>query len=451
MEFWISVALLVFITVLSSSSSLFVNAQLLPIPRVIVSLGDSYASGNGAGNYVGVGECFRSTSTWGAQFTQSIGTSTTFINRACSGGRFAEIVNDRFLGTVAKDVNGSCPSSPPGSDELYTNNVGSSSCNRYLKSQIQTLNSTVDLVLFAMGGNDMQFENLVKKCLIGGLRDASDCQNQINFVRNNAATWTQQLTNVLNAMAPLLKPTARVIVLQFPHIIQNTPFIFTEIKIFGTGDSIEITNNLRSLGSVLDDGQRAAIAAANQAANRTFVLYYDQVKAVFEGHEPHPSAFTNNPSAWIYEGSAPLNAEIYHLNPTGHTQLANALFNYVVPLVSPIPAPVPPPVVPAAPTAPVPTPVVFSPVQPPAVPSAPAVAPVPTSPIAPAAGPVSNPSPMMPSSPVVSSPTPPVPTPIAFSPVPPPVIMDPVAPVAAPTRRGGFFAALFRFFFGWLF
>jgi lysophospholipase L1-like esterase len=263
------------------------------------------------------------------------------------------------------------------------------------------LNSTVDLVLFAMGGNDMQFENLVKKCLIFGLRVASDCQNQIDFVRNNAATWTQQLSNALIAMHPLLKPTARVIVLQFPHIVLNTPFTFSEI--FG-GGSIEITNNLRSLGSVLDDGQRNAVAMANQAANRTFVLYYDQVKAVFEGHEPHPSAFSDNANGWVYEGSAPITVEIYHLNPIGHTQLASALYKYVVPLVPPITAPV------SLPVSPVSTPVMAAP----------------------------------------------LPTPVVFSPVAPPVNPDPttIAPVLveAPTRNGGgFLSALFRFLFGWLF
>lgn len=412
-----------------------IHAQLLPSPRVIVSMGDSYASGNGAGNYIGVGECFRSSTTWGAQFAQSIDSQTIFTNRGCSGGKFVDILNDRFLEVVGKDVDGNCHSPPPGTDEYYTDNVGTSSCNRLLKSQILTLNSTVDLVLFAMGGNDMQFENLVKKCLIFGLRDASDCQNQIDFVRNNAATWTQQLSNVLIAMNLLLKPTARVILLQYPHIVLNTPFTFSEI--FG-GGSIEITNNLRSLGSVLDDGQRNAIAMANQVANRTFVFYYDQVKALFEGHEPHPSAFSDNANGWVYEGSAPITAEIYHLNPIGHTQLASALYKYVVPLVPPITAPVSTPAAPTVIAAPVPTPVLFSPVQPPVIPN-PTMPTIPTPAI----------SPVVPT--VIANPVPP---PAKLPPVLPPVIPDPTtfAPVVAPTRNGGgFLSALFRFFFGWLF
>ena len=83
------------------------------------------------------------------------------------------------LRSVNKESNGMCPSPPSGSDEYYIDNVGTSLCKRWLKSQLLTLNSTVDLVLFAMDGTDMQFENLAKSCLIGGLRDANDCHNQI--------------------------------------------------------------------------------------------------------------------------------------------------------------------------------------------------------------------------------------------------------------------------------
>ena len=432
MLFWILV-------LLSLPSVVVVNAQSLPTPRVIVTVGDSYAAGNGAGNYMGgVGECFRSSTTWGAQFSQKLNSVSSFTNVACSGGRFTDIFNARSLGNVDKDGSGLCPVPPPGSDEVYTDFVGSSRCGRSLKAQIESLNSTVDIVLLAMGGNDMQFENLVKKCLIGGLRDASDCQDQINFVRNNAAAWTSQLADVLGTINQKLKPTARVILLQFPHIVQNVPFTFTQI--FGNG-RIEITNNLRSLGTVLDDAQRAAVKVAIQVAGRDFVLYYDQVKALFEGHEPHPSALADNPSAWVYEGSAPQNAEIYHLNARGHAELGNALFNYVVPLIPPVPAPTAAPVAPAAPVFP-PT---AAPVTPPVTVPSPVAAPVAVPVTPPVTAPVTPPV----AAPVVPPVKAPVTTPVSAPAAPD--IAPASAPVVAPTPRVGFFALLFRLLFGWLF
>ena len=157
---------------------------------------------------------------------------------------------------------------------------------------------------------------------------------------------------------------------------------------------LKITNNLRSLGSVIDDTQRNAIATTNQAANRTFVLYYDQVKAVFDGNEPHPSALADNRNGWIYEGSGPISAEYFQMNSIGHKQMANALVNFMAPLIPPISAPISPSMAPPVKVAP-------------------------------------------------------VPNPVRFIPVPPPLALDPTtAPGVAPTT---FFASFFRSFFNWLF
>lgn len=105
-----------------------------------------------------------------------------------------------------------------------------------------------------------------------------------------------------------------------------------------------MTNNLRSIGLVLDDCQRNAVEMANQAANRTFVIYYDQAKTLFEGHEPNPKVFCKNRDGWFTESWASPIDEIYHLNLIGHTQLANGLYNFMMPLFTPTVAPAPSPV-----------------------------------------------------------------------------------------------------------
>lgn len=322
-----------------------VHAELLPTPQVILALGDSFASGNGANDYDNrVAECFRSPNSWAAQFAALINENSTFINRGCSDGMFSDITNDRFLERVRKNLRGNCPIPPSDLDDFFVKREGSLQCDQFVRPQIESLDSTVDLVLFAMGANDMQFEYLVAKCFLVVFRDASGCQEQMDFVRANAATWTRNMADVLMAMAPLLKPTARVVVIQFPHITVDTPYTYNPIL----GGSVELTNNLRSLGFVLDDCQRNAIAMANQAANRTFVLHYDQAKALFAGHEPNPQVFCKNQDGWFIESWARPIDEIYHLNPIGHTQMASGLYNFMVPLIAPIP-----PVV----SAPVPTPI----------------------------------------------------------------------------------------------
>ena len=314
-----------------------VNAELLlPIPQVIVALGDSFAAGNGANYYdTRIPECFRSSSSWAAQFADMLQTNHTsnstlkFLNRGCSEGVFEEITNDRYLGTVRKDRTGNCPNPPFGADDFYVKKAKSLKCDHFAAPQIRSLDETVDLVLFAMGANDLQFVNLIKKCFIVVFRDVSGCQDQMDFVRENAVTWSQNLANTLMAMHPLLKPTARVVLMQFPHITMDVPYTYNPI----IGGSVELTNNLRTLGLLLDDSQRNAVTLANAAANRTFVVYYDQAKAVFAGHEPNPRVFCRNPDGWFTESWALVTDEIYHFNPTGHFQFAKALYNFMVPLI----------------------------------------------------------------------------------------------------------------------
>ena len=335
------------VVVLSGSAQVVIVAeqQLLPIPQVMVAIGDSFASGNGANRYdKRVPECFRSPSSWAAQFATLINKNGTFINHGCSDGLFADTTRDRYLGSVRKDLQGNCPVPPSDLDDFYTEQEGSRKCDHFVQPQILSIDTTVDLVLFALGANDLQFKDLVGNCFLAVFRDASGCQAQMDFIRTSAATWTQNLTDILISMAPLLKPTARVIVLQYPHLALDRPYTYNPIL----GGSLEMTNNLRSLGFVLDDSQRSAIDMANQAVNRTFVLYYDQAKTLFAGHEPTSNVFSRNRDGWIAESWGYPLQELYHLNPTGHAQLAGGLYNFMLPLftptgpssVAPVPAPV---------------------------------------------------------------------------------------------------------------
>ena len=200
---------------------------LLPIPQVIVGMGDSLTSGNGANDYDDrVPECYRSPNSWAAQFATKMNKDSTFLNRACSKGVFAEVTNvDRLLGRVRKDLRGNCPIPSSGADDYYVSTARGipRKCDHFVMPQILSLDSTVDLVLFGMGANDLQFLALLQRCFIFAFRDARKCQDQLDYIREYVDTWTQDLADVLMAMAPLLKPTARVVVLQFPYLALDVP------------------------------------------------------------------------------------------------------------------------------------------------------------------------------------------------------------------------------------
>ena len=80
-----------------------------------VLLGDSYSAGNGAGNYYGPDECYRSGNNWAHIYLNSLverGISLTFNNRACGGAVTNNILSDRqFKRAIVRNISTEHPES----------------------------------------------------------------------------------------------------------------------------------------------------------------------------------------------------------------------------------------------------------------------------------------------------------------------------------------------------
>src|SRR4051795_11431280 len=91
------------------------QAQSTARPLKVVQLGDSYSAGNGAGNYYGPKDCYRSSTNWAERYMDSLRDTynISFVNRACSGGVLSDLTHTRTMddktvsvwvpGTVDKD------------------------------------------------------------------------------------------------------------------------------------------------------------------------------------------------------------------------------------------------------------------------------------------------------------------------------------------------------------
>ena len=66
-------------------------------------------------------------------------------------------------------------------------------------------------------------------------------------------------------------------------------------------ETFPVAQRIRDLGDKIDNAQRAAVAAANAAANKDFAVFQDNVKGLFAGHEVFPKRGRRNPDGWIYE------------------------------------------------------------------------------------------------------------------------------------------------------
>ncbi|KAB8162258.1 lipase [Streptomyces sp. 3MP-14] len=192
-----------------------------------VALGDSYSSGNGAGNYIdSSGNCHRSNNAYPALWERANNPSS-FSFVACSGA-------------VTSDVTG---------------------------SQVSALNSSTGLVSITIGGNDAGFADVMTTCVLGS---DSTCLNRINTARNFVnSTLPARLDSVYNAIKSRA-PNAHVVVLGYPRF-------YTE----PSGICLGLSQTKRQAINDASDLLNSVISARASAHGFT----YGNVAAAFDGHE----------------------------------------------------------------------------------------------------------------------------------------------------------------------
>lgn len=340
-----------------------VDAAVTLKPLKVVLLGDSYAAGNGARNssgdrnYQGVSGCYRSPTNWAGQYVgwlKTQGWSTTYINRACSGGVIGDITNPRSMGkenalipigsvpvgASAEDIERKavqtvCKAKHP-ADEYYTAKYAGLlltdhvvECERFLFPQIDAVGKDTDLILLTGGGNDVNFAEIVKQCFAPFYRDPGDCRSNVDAAKAELDQVRIRLTSTLDAIAGRVRADTKVAVVGYPYLANNDDFELV-YKRFGLweSDRYAAAREVRALGRDGDAKQLAAVNAANAAAGRDFVTYVDDVKDRFAGHEPKPELGTGNPDRWMNEIESRIVIENYHYNATGHRELSKLLREY---------------------------------------------------------------------------------------------------------------------------
>jgi len=260
-------------------------------PANIVVIGDSYSSGNGAGNYFeDRSECFRSRDNWGELYRDDFNSryGARLRNEACSGA-------------VLKDLTEAKGSLPP---------------------QWDAVDEETDLVLMTIGGNDVGFAEIAKNCLVFA---KESCERFINSARQGIPSLEQDLTAFLSKLRDRLRPDARVMLVSYPFLVGQRALLGCSRSSRARG--FEIAANVRQLGVLGDRAQVNAVNAANeQPGARTF--YLGGVKSRFKGHEPAPCLTRFSNESWLHD-PGPRDIvnliEYYHFNPRGHRAIADLL------------------------------------------------------------------------------------------------------------------------------
>jgi lysophospholipase L1-like esterase len=192
-----------------------------------VALGDSYASGVGAGSYISSsGNCLRSTKAY-SQLWANAHAPASYVSLACSGAKTTDVSANQLGG----------------------------------------LSSATTLVSVTIGGNDVNFSGVMEDCVIYG---TDTCVSDVNNAENQARTVLPgKLDTVYNNIRSHA-PNARVVVVDYPRFYHDLWYC--------VGLSSTSRNKINEGADVLD-------GVISSAASRHGFAFADVRSAFASGHE----------------------------------------------------------------------------------------------------------------------------------------------------------------------
>jgi lysophospholipase L1-like esterase len=337
---------------LTSAGSAGAQAAAAPRQQQVVQLGDSYSAGNGTGTYE-ERSCYRSPRNYGAQVAASIGAS--YVNRACSGGVVADILQPRDIGDAStKSATYSIdpkaypdqqaewlrraqterlcgvPAQPDfsyrytfvtgaGVGSLYTGTV---SCQLVVRPQIDAVTPATNLVFLTIGGNDLGFSTIVTNCLV--LREPSSCRDTLESARAKAPTMMQRAKDALRAVEARSGGRAEIYLLSYPYLVNTESYAIPEVA--PTYDAGAALNELQRYG---DEIQSRGIAELNAEPGADRYHFVGTVKQAWGGrvHGLDPHVVPDNSNAWLVPVGMPGRdvPEFVHPTQPGWDATAGAL------------------------------------------------------------------------------------------------------------------------------
>lgn len=210
---------------LGATIAMAVPAQAAATDRY-VALGDSYASGVGAGSYTSEsGSCQRSTNAYPALYATNI-KPASYRSVACSGATTTSVIN----------------------------------------TQLSALSSTTTLVSVTVGGNDVGFSNIMTTCVLYGTTECvAAVDSAMAKARTSLPTW---LGNVYSGIKTR-SPSARVVVVGYP--------VFYQLNTLCVGLSDTSRAKINEGINLVDDITRSVATS--------YGFRFADVRSAFVGHQ----------------------------------------------------------------------------------------------------------------------------------------------------------------------
>ena len=278
LSFWIVLAMFAALVQVVSSG----QAEAAEVKLNIVAMGDSYTSGNGALNYFGASNCYKSHNNYAEQLSKKFGgIDVDYRNLACNGAKNAD-----------------------------------------LRSQVYQLTArerwAVDLVRLTTGGNDVGFSDVVKQCFAPVLRDADGCRAALDKAKSSLAKAAADAQQKLEELA-ILMPEAKIVLVGYPNLLDQTSDS-CHYAMYGSSGIVEPVSETTQMAYQFEADQYNLIDKLNAQFKGRFSFV--SLKALFKGHENCGSL-----QPWLRSFfDTAIVQEWWHPNKEGHTAIANHLY-----------------------------------------------------------------------------------------------------------------------------
>jgi lysophospholipase L1-like esterase len=243
------------VTACTAALALMLTAAPASAAVNYVALGDSYASGLGAGNYSG-GSCDRSSGAY-PQLWANANHPASFAFVACSGATTTDVIN----------------------------------------SQISALSGATTLVSVTIGGNDVGFSSVMETCVLGS---TSDCVNAVNQAEAEARSQLPGALNTLFNDISARAPNARVVVTGYPEFYDLSK----------SSGCIGLSTTDRT---ALDGGADVLDSVIHAATAGHAGFAYAEIRPAFAGHEICDSSSWLHSVDWLNLGDS------YHPTASGQS------------------------------------------------------------------------------------------------------------------------------------
>lgn len=276
-----------------------------------VALGDSYASGEGAGssnfypetNVSGVNQCHLSPLSYPYLIGQDLQLSSTH-SAACSGAKIADVLTNAQYKTV------------PSNNTLGDWLPGP-------QPQLQKITKQTNVITISAVGNDVGFGDIVQRCIM----ESDTCYGTYEDREELVLLINKQFDRLVDTYTQLkhaAAPDARIYVIGYPQIVNPGG---------RCGDNVRLNYSETIFAHDLIDDLDSVIEKAAARAG----VYYVSDSTVFEGHRLCDSStqkavngitIQQNGNSWTNNS--------FHPNPYGHALLAKWIeentYNFTAPM-----------------------------------------------------------------------------------------------------------------------